>query len=141
VDPNDRYVNLLLRSLATKAMEEAQYISSGAYPRDDYYHYGLALDFYTHFTSPIRRYADIVVHRELLRCLQQDTNYFDDDQLRGMTAHMNDRKRASDRAQQESSEWFRAIYFRNKTETVDGIVFGVKGNSISIFLPQYYIKG
>jgi DIS3-like exonuclease 1 len=139
VDPQDKYVNMLLRSLATKAMEEAQYVSSGSI--DQYYHYGLALDYYTHFTSPIRRYADIIVHRQLLQCISDTGNIVHDAELRDMALHMNNRKRAADRAQQESTEWFRAIYFKNKTETVDGIVFAVKGNSISVFLPQYYIKG
>lgn len=38
-------------------MNQALYFSSGSYPVDEYYHYGLAVPIYTHFTSPIRRYA------------------------------------------------------------------------------------
>lgn len=63
----------LLQSLATRAMSEAQYVCSG----DDekaggFSHYGLGLDIYTHFTSPIRRYADVVVHKQLLATMHNE---------------------------------------------------------------------
>eukprot|EP00536_Pseudo-nitzschia_multiseries_P002649 jgi/Psemu1/251888/estExt_Genewise1Plus.C_350138 len=60
-------VNSLFQSLATRAMSEAQYVSTGQIGGEQgLSHYGLGLGKYTHFTSPIRRYADVVVHRQLL---------------------------------------------------------------------------
>ena len=63
MDGGDWTVNFLLRNIATSAMEQAVYFSTGAVTQEKWSHYGLALDKYTHFTSPIRRYADIIVHR------------------------------------------------------------------------------
>lgn len=60
-------------------MAEAQYICSGEIPLDQqtnpnaFSHYGLGIDYYTHYTSPIRRYTDIVVHRQLLACIDNPT--------------------------------------------------------------------
>ena len=55
IDKNDPSVNLLLRSLATQAMQQALYFATGEKAKDEWEHYGLALHYYTHFTSPIRR--------------------------------------------------------------------------------------
>lgn len=57
-----------MRYLATQAMIQAQYFSTGSKPPEDYSHYGLHLDLYTHFTSPIRRYADLVVGKKSQNC-------------------------------------------------------------------------
>ena len=45
-------------------MVQAEYFSTGSVAEENWKHYGLALDKYTHFTSPIRRYPDILVHRD-----------------------------------------------------------------------------
>ena len=51
----------IIRSLTTQAMANALYFSTGSLSPENFFHYGLALDRYTHFTSPIRRYADVIV--------------------------------------------------------------------------------
>ncbi|VDQ06818.1 unnamed protein product [Trichobilharzia regenti] len=67
-DPNDPEVNKVIRQLVTRAMTNALYFSTGSpnMTRDQFSHYGLALNLYTHFTSPIRRYADIIVSSLIL---------------------------------------------------------------------------
>lgn len=73
----------LLRSLAVRIMTEAEYVCSGEITAEDaatangdvtrFAHYGLGLQYYTHFTSPIRRYADIIVHRQLIASIAPST--------------------------------------------------------------------
>lgn len=56
-DPETPYFNTLVRIMATRCMTSAEYFCSGSVSRDTFRHYGLASPIYTHFTSPIRRYA------------------------------------------------------------------------------------
>lgn len=56
-------------------MQQALYFTSGTLSKEDYFHYGLAVPLYTHFTSPIRRYADILVHRLLAVAVGSDVTY------------------------------------------------------------------
>mmetsp|Transcript_1164 Transcript_1164/g.792 ORF Transcript_1164/g.792 Transcript_1164/m.792 type:complete len:97 (+) Transcript_1164:2411-2701(+) len=55
----------MVRIMATRTMNQAVYFPMGDVDRDEVFHYGLAIHLYTHFTSPIRRYADVLVHRLL----------------------------------------------------------------------------
>lgn len=61
----DPFFNKLVRIMTTRCMNEATYFCSADFDVQEFRHYGLATDFYTHFTSPIRRYADVLVHRLL----------------------------------------------------------------------------
>jgi exosome complex exonuclease DIS3/RRP44 len=63
--PNDPFFNKLVRMLATRCMNQAVYFAMSTVDKADMGHYGLAMQKYTHFTSPIRRYADVLVHRLL----------------------------------------------------------------------------
>ena len=62
---DDEFFNKLVRVMTTRCMNEATYFCSADFDSREFYHYGLAAPFYTHFTSPIRRYADVLVHRLL----------------------------------------------------------------------------
>ncbi|XP_053128175.1 DIS3-like exonuclease 1 isoform X2 [Hemicordylus capensis] len=152
VDPSDPLVNKLLRSMATQAMSNAVYFSTGSCPEEDFLHYGLALDKYTHFTSPIRRYADIIVHRLLLAATaKQDQagreNLFGNKELEELCRHINNRNRAAQHAQKQSTELFQCMYFKDKDPergehcTADGVVYSIRTNGVLVFVPRYGIKG
>ncbi|GAB0194271.1 DIS3-like exonuclease 1 [Grus japonensis] len=152
-DPLDPIVNKLLRSMATHAMSNAVYFSTGSCPKEEFHHYGLALEKYTHFTSPIRRYADIVVHRLLMAATLKETkgdvkdNIFSNKDLQELCRHINNRNRAAQRAQKQSTELFQCMYFKDKTpETdercvADGVIYSIRTNGVLVFVPRYGIKG
>ncbi|XP_062922310.1 DIS3-like exonuclease 1 isoform X2 [Mobula hypostoma] len=151
-DPDDPLVNKLLRSMATQAMSNALYFSTGSCSEDLFYHYGLALDKYTHFTSPIRRYADLVVHRLLLAALMKDKKLepedplFSQKYLNELCHHINNKNRAAQHVQKQSVELFQCMYFKDKDPTcderciADGIIYSIRANGVLIFVPKYGIK-
>ena len=68
---SSKLLKTYIQSLATRVMSEAEYICTENAPEEGWRHYGLGIDKYTHFTSPIRRYADIIVHHLLLASISK----------------------------------------------------------------------
>ncbi|XP_046930873.1 DIS3-like exonuclease 1 isoform X2 [Lynx rufus] len=152
-DPNDPIVNRLLRSMATQAMSNALYFSTGSCAEEEFHHYGLALDKYTHFTSPIRRYSDIVVHRLLMAAIAKDKkmeikdNLFSNKDLEELCRHINNRNRAAQHSQKQSTELFQCMYFKDKDPEneerciSDGVIYSIRTNGVLLFIPRFGIKG
>ncbi|XP_040270225.1 DIS3-like exonuclease 1 isoform X1 [Bufo bufo] len=148
-DPSDPLVNRLLRAMATQAMSNAQYFSTGSCTEDEFYHYGLALDKYTHFTSPIRRYADIIVHRLLLAAINNGLreHLLGNKDLEELCRHINNRNRAAQHCQKQSTELFQCMFFRDKDPEsdqrciCDAIIYSIRTNGVLLFIPRYGIKG
>jgi len=140
---NDPYFNELLRILATRCLTPAIYFSSGTAPQSQFHHYGLAVPIYTHFTSPIRRYADVVVHRLLAASIGACTlpESLTKDNIQYICNEINRKARMSDIAARDSTRLFTLIFFKNKTLYEMGRVIQVRANGFSVLIPRYGIEG
>lgn len=144
VKAENPYFNTMLRILATRCMLQAQYFISGTLTKPEYFHYGLAAPIYTHFTSPIRRYADIIVHRLLAACIGADSPYaalLDKTKNSQLCNNLNYRNRMAQYAGRASVALNTHLFFRSRTEEVEGYVLFVRKNALQILVPKYGLEG
>lgn len=128
----------VLVNLTMRPMKNAEYFCTGSVEEDQYGHYALCVPLYTHFTSPIRRYADVVVHRLLAASLGIDEPLNQDPDVIDMIAgQCNDRKLAAKRASELSNELFFGIFVRESGPLEeDGMILNVMDQSLDILVPQ-----
>ena len=109
----------VLEQLAVRTMSKAVYTT------DNVGHYGLAFDFYTHFTSPIRRYPDILVHR-LLEFYLEGKSGVDQDLLEEQCKHSTQMEIKASEAERASIKYKQVEFLQDKIgETFDGLISGV----------------
>jgi len=142
--PNDPFFNTLVRILATRCMLSAEYFPSGTFSVPDFRHYGLATDIYTHFTSPIRRYADIVVHRQLAAAINYETldpSLRDRNGLEEACRNINYRHRMGQMAGRASVEYFVGQSLKGKKQVEEAYVMRVLKNGFVVFVPRFGLEG
>ncbi|KAJ1902129.1 exosome catalytic subunit dis3 [Coemansia sp. IMI 209127] len=141
----DPYFNNLLRILTTRCMMQAQYFCSGLLTPEEFRHYGLASPIYTHFTSPIRRYADVMVHRLLHASIDRDAVYgselTDKTKMNEQCDILNHRHRMAQQAGRSSVELYTNLFFKGKTVEEPGYVTQILQNGFSVLIPSYGIEG
>ena len=128
----------VLVNLTMRPMKNAEYFCTGSVEEGEYGHYALSVPLYTHFTSPIRRYPDIVVHRLLAASLGIDQPLNQDPAIVDMIAeHCNDRKLAAKRASELSNEMFFGIFVRESGPLEqEGMVLNVMDQSLDVLVPE-----
>jgi ribonuclease R len=135
--PEERFIHeLILRSM-TRAI----------YAEENTGHFALALEHYCHFTSPIRRYPDLVVHRRLNALLERGVMIGEeleraaaDDPL--VARQSSERERRAEEAEREVLEWKKVIFMRDKLGNVySGRIAGVVPFGLFVELDDYFVQG
>jgi len=142
--PDEPYKNSILRMLTTRSMTQAVYICSGNDKFDDYIHYGLASPIYTHFTSPIRRYPDLLVHRLLgvvVGAYPSSSDLFNTANVTKTCEHMNYRHKMAQYAGRASVNLHTQIFFKNRICDEDGYIIYVRKNAMQVLIPKYGLEG
>ena len=125
---------LLVSSVMLRSMQQAQYSP------DNIGHFGLAYERYAHFTSPIRRYPDLLVHRAIKAVLSQ-RKYVEAD-WDALGAHCSKNERRADEASREVSSWLKCMYAREHLgDEFAGAISGVAGFGIFVTLDELLIDG
>ncbi|XP_046461080.1 DIS3-like exonuclease 2 isoform X2 [Daphnia pulex] len=136
-DPISMGRNLVISNLLAKPMKCASYICSGVVKKEEKFrHYALSVPFYTHFTSPIRRYPDILVHRLLDAALEQESlDHWEQSVVKRLLDNCNSRKLAAKALQETHSELHLANLIRKSGSIeVKGIVLAVLDHSVDVVL-------
>jgi ribonuclease R len=116
-------------------------MSKAIYTTDKIGHYGLGFEDYCHFTSPIRRYPDIIVHRLLTRYLDGKYN-INKSKLEGKCKHLSDRERKAQKAERESIKFKQAEYMSTKVGKIFmGVVTGVIDTGVFVELIDSKCEG
>lgn len=145
---DDKLKLLAITALLITPMEPAEYFAAGTFDKEKWSHFALHIPYYTHFTSPIRRYADVLVHRMLQCVLEGSTavdtyleEVLDVDSADKLAKMCNKRKEGAKAAQERSDRIFLALYLKDKpVESTMGVVIGIGITSFKILCPDLGIE-
>uniref|UniRef100_A0A8C9VW58 DIS3-like exonuclease 2 n=1 Tax=Scleropages formosus TaxID=113540 RepID=A0A8C9VW58_SCLFO len=133
----------VLTHMCSRPMQMAVYYCTGVLKEEALFrHYALNVPFYTHFTSPIRRYADVLVHRLLATSLACGPHLgLESDDIQKQASHCNDKKTASKRVQELSCELFFSVFVKEcgPLES-EAMVMGVLDQSFDVLVLRYGVQ-
>lgn len=118
-------------------------LSQAVYTHENVGHFGLAYDAYAHFTSPIRRYPDLLVHRAIRSILRHKNKPGENDaRIEKMGEHCSMTERRADDATREAVDWLKCEFMMDKVgEEFDGVVTAATNFGIFVELKEIYVEG
>jgi ribonuclease R len=129
----------LIQTVLLRSMSQAQYSEKNTG------HFGLAYPAYTHFTSPIRRYPDLLVHRAIGWIVDNQiiSEYpYTEKQMKILGQHCSDTERRADEATREVVAWLKCEYLQDKLgQEFNGRISAVTGFGIFVELDDVYVDG
>ena len=124
----------LLQTILLRSLKQAVYSPNNAG------HFGLAFDAYVHFTSPIRRYPDLLVHRAIKAILARKR--YDGVDWEGLGRHCSETERRADDASRDVENWLKCYYMRDHVGgTFSGTITGVAPFGLFVTLDDYFVDG
>ena len=125
----------MIDTLTIRCMSKAEYTTQNIG------HYGLAFDYYAHFTSPIRRYPDVMVHRLLAQHLNKE-KWPSIDLLEEASAHSSQREQLATKAERDSIKFMQIKFMENHIgEEFDGVISGVTDRGIYVEIIENKCEG
>jgi ribonuclease R len=135
----DRKDAHLIQTVLLRSMSQA------VYSPDTKGHFGLALDAYAHFTSPIRRYPDLLVHRAIRHCLaghNPESFHYNFNDMVLLGEHCSANERRADEATRDVTNWLKCEYMMDKIGLeFPGIITAVTGFGFFVELQSIYVEG
>ena len=120
-------------------------LAQAAYQSENQGHFGLAYEAYTHFTSPIRRYPDLLVHRAIKHILAKGkpkTFLYDADKMAKFGGHSSMTERRADDATRDVTSWLKCEFMLDKVgQSFDGIISGVNAFGLFVTLKDIFVDG
>lgn len=129
----------LIETVMLRSLKQAQYVE------ENNGHFGLAYAAYTHFTSPIRRYPDLLVHRAIVHLIDKGETepfIYSKEDMDRLGKHCSATERRADEATREVVSWLKCEYMQDKLGQVfQGTISAVTGFGIFVELDDIYVEG